>query len=81
MGYTSSNVTALYPPRYVFDSQQAAHNELMLLAAEVIREIVAAGGKPPPVSRMLKDLDRLWDVWRLFADPRGNHGTSSGTQH
>ena len=48
------------PTGYLFASQQAAHDELMLIAAEVIREIVQSGGRPPSPSRMLRDVDRLW---------------------
>lgn len=53
---------------YMFASAQAAHNELMTVAAEVIREIVQSGIKPPSPSRMLRDVDRLWaQVYRHLA--------------
>lgn len=62
---------------FPYASQQEAHDDLMAIAAEVVRDIVAAGGKPPSPSKMLRDFDRLWDVWKLFADPRGNYGAPS----
>ena len=60
---------------YLYESAQQAHDDLMMIAREVIREIRAAGGKVPPVGKMSRDLDKLWAVWRLFADPRGSHET------
>jgi len=60
---------------YIFKDQNEAYREMMTIAVEVIREIRAAGGKVPPVGKMSRDLDKLWAVWRLFADPRGNHET------
>lgn len=57
---------------YLYASQQEAHDDLMLIAREVIHDIVRAGGKPPPPSKMLKDFDRLWEVFRLFA-PKEHH--------
>ena len=73
------NVLSATNSPYLYASEQAAHDDMMLLAAEVIREIRADGGKPPAVSVMSRDLDKLWDVWKLFA-PRGHHGSETGTR-
>jgi len=61
---------------YIFKDQNEAYREMMTIAVEVIRDIVAAGEKPPPVGKMIKDIDKLWEVWKLFA-PRGHYESPS----
>lgn len=65
---------------YLYASQQEAHDDLMLLAGQVVQEIVRAGGKPPSFRQFDRDTKELWAVWKLFADPRGNHGSETGTR-
>lgn len=64
---------------YLYASEQEAHDDLMRIAIEVLKEIRANGDRPPPVSKLVKDLDKLWSVFRLFA-PKGHHETKTGTQ-
>ena len=60
-------------PQWLFASQREAYLEMMQVAAEVIREIVAAGGKPPTFKQFDRDTRELWDVWKCFA-PAGDDG-------
>lgn len=60
------DITSNNPP-WLFASQQEAHDDLMQIAAEVIREIVSNGHQPPSFKRFDRDTRELWSVMRLFA--------------
>ena len=54
-------------PAWLFASQRQAYLEMMAIAGEVVREIVAAGGKPPTFKQFDRDTRELWSAMRLFA--------------
>lgn len=67
------NIIPIQPTNgHLYPSQQAAHDDLMRCAAEVIREIRARGGKLPSVAKMAKDIERLWQrEWQHLAPMKG----------
>jgi hypothetical protein len=60
--------TAKMRHRFIYPSRQAAYDDMMRVAVEVIQAIKAAGGELPSVEKMSSDLDRLWkNEWEHLA--------------
>ena len=52
------------PPRVLFSDAQEAHDFLMDIAADVCKELHAAGVKPPRSDKFSRDINEIWRFWQ-----------------